>query len=276
MNTLNLKSTARLNNGVEIPLVGLGVYQAQRGDETRQAVLHALQAGYRHVDTARVYGNERDVGEALRESGLPREEVFITTKLWNQDQGYDSALRACERSLGELGLEYVDLYLIHWPVASRRLDSWRALEKLLADGKCRAIGVSNFLERHLDELMAKSKVVPAINQVELSPYLSQEALRAYCQKHGIVVEAYSPLTRGARLGDPRLVEVARRHGKTAAQVLIRWCLQHDLVTLPKSVHPARIRENAAVFDFALSPEDMRTLDGLNENLHTSWDPTDVP
>jgi diketogulonate reductase-like aldo/keto reductase len=275
MSALNLKSTARLNNGVEIPLLGLGVYQAQRGDETRQAVLHALQAGYRHVDTARIYGNERDVGEALRESGVPRGEVFITTKLWNQDQGHDSTLRACERSLRELGLEYVDLYLIHWPVPSRRLDSWRAMETLLADGKCRAIGVSNFLERHLDELMANSKVVPAINQVEFSPYLYQKDLLAYCGRHGIVVEAYSPLTRGQRLGDPRLVEVARRHGKTTAQVLIRWCLQRDMVVLPKSVHPARIRENAAVFDFDLSPADLRTLDGLNEDLHTSWDPSDV-
>jgi len=275
MSALNLKSTARLNNGVEIPLLGLGVYQAQRGDETRQAVLHALQAGYRHVDTARIYGNERDVGEALRESGVPRGEVFITTKLWNQDQGHDSTLRACERSLRELGLEYVDLYLIHWPVPSRRLDSWRAMETLLADGKCRAIGVSNFLERHLDELMANSKVVPAINQVEFSPYLYQKDLLAYCGRHGIVVEAYSPLTRGQRLGDPRLVEVARRHGKTTAQVLIRWCLQRDMVVLPKSVHPARIRENAAVFDFDLSPADLRTLDGLDEDLHTSWDPSDV-
>jgi diketogulonate reductase-like aldo/keto reductase len=275
MSELNLQSTLRLNNGVEIPRVGLGVYQARRGDETRQAVLHALQAGYRHVDTARIYGNERDVGEALRASGLRREDVFITTKLWNQDQGHDSTLRACERSLRELGLEYVDLYLIHWPVPSLRLDSWRAMEKLLADGRCRAIGVSNFLERHLDELMAHSKVVPAVNQVELSPYLSQESLRAYCQRHGIVVEAYSPLTRGQRLGDPRLLEVARRHGKTAAQVLIRWCLQHGLVVLPKSVQPDRLRENAAVFDFDLSPSDMRTLDGLNEDLHTSWDPSDV-
>jgi diketogulonate reductase-like aldo/keto reductase len=273
---LNVKSTVRLNNGVELPGLGLGVYQAQRGEETREAVSWALQAGYRHVDTARIYGNERDVGEALRRSGLPRSEVFITTKLWNTDQGYESALRACERSLGELGLEYVDLYLIHWPVPGRRLESWRAMEKLLADGKCRSIGVSNFLERHLDELMANSKVVPAVNQVEFSPYLYQQGLLDYCRRHGIVVEAYSPLTQGERLSDPRLVEVGRHYGKTAAQVLIRWCLQHGLVVLPKSVHEARIRENAAVFDFEISPEDMRALDGLNEDLHTSWDPSDVP
>lgn len=273
---LSLQSTVRLNNGVELPWLGLGVYQAQRGEETRAAVRWALQAGYRHIDTARIYGNERDVGEALRQSGLPRSEVFITTKLWNHDQGYDSALRACERSLRELGLEYVDLYLIHWPVPERRLDSWRAMEKLLADGKCRAIGVSNFLERHLDELMASSKVVPAVNQVELSPYLYQKGLLDHCRRHGIVVEAYSPLTKGERLGDPRLVRVARHYGKTTAQVLIRWCLQHGLVVLPKSVREARIRENAAVFDFELSAADMRVLDGLNEDLHTSWDPSAVP
>jgi diketogulonate reductase-like aldo/keto reductase len=273
---LNLKSTVRLNNGVELPWVGLGVYQAQRGEETREAVSWALQAGYRHIDTARIYGNERDVGEALRQSGIPRSEVFITTKLWNHDQGYDSALRACERSLRELGLEYVDLYLIHWPVPGRRLDSWRAMEKLLADGRCRSIGVSNFLERHLDELMANSKVVPAVNQVEFSPYLYQRELLEHCRRHGIVVEAYSPLTKGERLSDPRLVEVAKHYGKTSAQVLIRWCLQHGMVVLPKSVREARIRENAAVFDFELSANDMRVLDGLNEDLHTSWDPSDVP
>lgn len=273
---LNLKSTVRLNNGVELPWVGLGVYQAQRGGETRDAVSWALQAGYRHIDTARIYGNERDVGEALRRSGIPRDEVFITTKLWNSDQGHDSALSACERSLRELGLEYVDLYLMHWPVPGRRLDSWRAMEKLLADGRCRAIGVSNFLERHLDELMANAKVVPAVNQVEFHPYLYQKRLLEHCGRHGIVVEAYSPLTRGERLDDPRLAEVARRHGKTSAQVLIRWCLQHGMVVLPKSVREERIRENAAVFDFELSAAELRVLDGLNEDLHTSWDPSDVP
>lgn len=276
MSTMNLQSTARLNNGVEIPWVGLGVYQAGRGGETRDAVTWALKAGYRHVDTARVYGNERDVGEALRQSGLKREDVFITTKLWNSDQGYDSTLRACERSLSELGLQSVDLYLIHWPVQGRRLDSWRAMETLLAEGKCRAIGVSNFLERHLDELMQHSKVVPAINQVEFHPFLFQKGLLDYCKRHGIVVEAYSPLTRGERLDDARLGEVARRHNKSVAQVLIRWCLQHGMVVLPKSVHEKRIRENAAVFDFELTAADMRVLDGLNEDLHTSWDPTDVP
>ncbi|WNG49654.1 aldo/keto reductase [Archangium minus] len=273
---LNLQSTVKLNNGVELPRLGLGVFRAPRGQVTRQAVLSALSAGYRHIDTARIYGNERDVGAAVRESGLPREDIFVTTKLWNEDQGYDSTLRACERSLKDLGLEYVDLYLVHWPVPGRRLDSWRAMEKLLAEGKCRAIGVSNFLEHHLDQLLAHAQVVPAVNQVEQHPFLYQPSLLRYCADKGIAVEAYSPLTKGLRLGDPRVVEMARRHGKSPAQVLIRWCLQHELVVIPKSVHEERIRENASVFDFSLSSEDMQRLDGMNEDLYTGWDPTDVP
>lgn len=273
---LTLQSTVKLNNGVELPRLGLGVFRAPRGEVTRQAVLAALAAGYRHIDTARIYGNERDVGAAVRGSGLPREDIFVTTKLWNEDQGYDSALRACERSLKDLGLEYVDLYLVHWPVPGRRLESWRALEKLLAEGKCRAIGVSNFLEHHLDELLGKARVVPAVNQVEQHPFLYQPALLRYCADKGIAVEAYSPLTKGLRLGDPRVVELARKYGKSPAQVLIRWCLEHGLVVIPKSVHAERIRENASVFDFSLSPEDLRRLDGLNEDLYTGWDPTDVP
>ncbi len=273
---LTLQSTVKLNNGVELPRLGLGVFRAPRGEVTREAVSAALAAGYRHIDTARIYGNERDVGAAVRESGLPRQDIFVTTKLWNEDQGYDSALRACERSLKDLGLEYVDLYLVHWPVPGRRLDSWRALEKLLADGKCRAIGVSNFLEHHLDELLGKAKVVPAVNQVEQHPFLHQPSLLRYCAGKGIAVEAYSPLTKGMRLGDPRVVELARKYGKSPAQVLIRWCLEHGLVVIPKSVHAERIRENASVFDFSFSPEDLRQLDGMNEDLYTGWDPTDVP
>jgi diketogulonate reductase-like aldo/keto reductase len=273
---LTLQSTVKLNNGVELPRLGLGVFRAPRGEVTREAVSAALAAGYRHIDTARIYGNERDVGAAVRESGLPRQDIFVTTKLWNEDQGYDSALRACERSLKDLGLEYVDLYLVHWPVPGRRLDSWRALEKLLADGKCRAIGVSNFLEHHLDELLGKAKVVPAVNQVEQHPFLHQPSLLRYCAGKGIAVEAYSPLTKGMRLGDPRVVELARKYGKSPAQVLIRWCLEHGLVVIPKSVHAERIHENASVFDFSFSPEDLRQLDGMNEDLYTGWDPTDVP
>ncbi len=273
---LTLASTLRLNNGVEIPRLGLGVYRAARGEETRQAVREALAAGYRHIDTARAYRNERDVGAAVRDSGLRREELFITTKLFNPDQGYDSALRACERSLQQLGLEYVDLYLLHWPVPGKREDSWRALEKLARDGRCRAIGVSNFMEHHLEGLLARAEIIPAINQVEQHPFLYQPSLVRACAARGIAVEAYSPLTKGQRLGDSRLVTVARRHGRTPAQVLIRWCLQHDFVVIPKSTHAGRIRENAQVHDFSLSPEDMHVLDGLNEDLYTGWDSRDVP
>lgn len=268
--------TVKLNTGREIPRLGLGVFQAPRGEVTREAVRTAISLGYRHIDTARIYGNERDVGAAVRECGVPREQLFITTKLWNEDQGYDSALRACERSLKELGLDYVDLYLLHWPVPGRRLDSWRALEKLFRDGKCRAIGVSNFLERHLDELLAHAQVVPAVNQVEQHPFLYQPALLRHCAAQGIVVEAYSPLTKGMRLNDVRIQDVARKYGRSPAQVLIRWGLQHDMVVLPKSVREERMRENATVFDFSLSAEDMKHLDGLNEELYTGWDPTDVP
>ncbi len=273
---LKLQSTLTLNNGVRIPRLGLGVFRTERGDETREAVAAALKAGYRHVDTARIYGNEEDVGEAIRASGLPRETIFVTTKLWNDDQGFEGSLRAFEGSLRRLGLDYVDLYLIHWPVPGRRLESWRGLEKLLADGKVRAIGVSNFLPRHLDELCERARVVPAVNQVELSPFLQQRELREYCARKGIAIEAYSPLTKGRRLSHPVLQEVARQVGRTSAQVLVRWCLQSGLIVLPKSARQERVRENAAVYDFELSPAQMQALDGLEEDLHTGWDPSQVP
>ena len=266
----------RLNNGVDLPQVGLGVYLAARGEETRAAVSAALALGYRHVDTASAYGNERDVGAAVRDSGLPRAEVFITTKLWNDDQGYDEALAAFDASLARLGLEYLDLYLLHWPVPGKRLASWRALERLLAEGRVRAIGVSNFMPRHLDELLAHAQVVPAVNQIEVSPFLQQRATRAACARHGIVVEAYSPLTRGKRLDHPVVVAVARRLRRSPAQVLLRWGVEHGMVVLPKSVHPRRIAENAALFDFALPPAEMAELDALEEGLVTGWDPRDAP
>lgn len=262
----------RLNNGVEIPTIGLGVYQSARGKETTSAVLEALRAGYRHIDTARIYGNEEDVGEAVRQSGVPRAEVFVTTKLWNADQGYDKALRAFEASNQRLGLEYVDLYLVHWPVPNKRRDSWRALERLLSEGKARAIGVSNYMPQHLDELLASCTVVPSVNQIELSPFLQQRETRATCLKHGIAVEAYSPLTRGVKLGHPVVRAVAASLQRTPAQVLLRWCLQHDLIVLPKSTQPARIRENAAVTDFELSAAQMAELDALEEGFVTGWDP----
>lgn len=271
---LNIRSTIRLNNEVEIPRLGLGVYQTPAGSIAERAVTVALDIGYRHVDTAQIYENEQSVGEAVRNGGVPREEIFVTTKLGNADHGYDRAISACRRSLDALGLEYVDLYLIHWPVEGLRGNSWQALETLYEEGLCRSIGVSNYMTRHLEELLDSCRVVPVVNQVEFSPFLFQRELLDFCRGAGIVVEAYSPLTKAQRLADPHLVSVAERYGRTAAQVLIRWALQHDMVVLPKSEHPERIRENASVFDFELSAGDMQELDGLDEGLRTSWDPTD--
>lgn len=272
---LTLQSKVKLNNGVEIPLLGLGVFRAGQGKETQQAIRWALEAGYRHIDTAKVYGNERDVGIAVRDSGIPREQLFITTKLWNSDHGAKSAVRACEESLRALGLEQIDLYLIHWPVERLRLESWKALDGLLRAGKCRAIGVSNYMVRHLDEIREAGLTVPAVDQVEFSPFLYQRELLEHCARHGIALEAYSPLTKGIRLRHPTVVKVARDHGRTPAQVMIRWCLQRNTIVIPKSTNRERIRENAQVFDFSLSDDEMTTLDGLHEELHTGWDPTDA-
>jgi diketogulonate reductase-like aldo/keto reductase len=273
---LALESRLPLRDGHAIPILGLGVYQAPQGEETQTAVRAALAAGYRHIDTARVYQNETDVGQALHDSGVPRDQVFITTKLWNADHGYEAAILACEASLKRLGLDYLDLFLIHWPVPGLRQESWRALVELQHRGLCRSIGVSNYTVRHLQELLDKTDTPPAVNQVEFHPFLYQQRLQAFCQAQGIVVEAYSPLTRGERLDDPVLAGVAALHQKTPAQVLIRWSLQHGLVVLPKSTRPERIRHNAEVFDFTLSDADMALLDGLHEDLRTCWDPTDAP
>jgi methylglyoxal/glyoxal reductase len=265
---LTLKSSAKLNNGVEIPYLGLGVYQSPPGEITLRAVRYALKIGYRQIDTAELYGNERDVGRALRESGIRREDVFITTKVWNSHQGYDSTLYACEGSLGRLGLSYVDLYLIHWPVQGLGDETWRAMIKLLHQGKARAIGVSNYSIRELNELLEKSDIVPAVNQVEFHPFLYQEELLRSCKNNNIQLEAYSPLTRGKRLNHPKILELAKKYNKTPAQVLIRWSLQHNVIVIPKSIHEARIKENSQVFDFQLEPKDMKLLDSLNENFYT--------
>jgi methylglyoxal/glyoxal reductase len=272
---LSLQSRVKLNNGVEMPILGLGVYQSPPGRATENAVQSALRLGYRHIDTARIYGNEADVGQAIHNSGIPREEIFVTTKLWNSDQGYESAIRACEASLKRLGLGFLDLYLIHFPVPETRTESWKAMWTLLRKGKCRAVGVSNFMISHLKELSATSDLVPAVNQVEFHPFLYQKELLDYCRAHTIQVEAYSPLARAERLNNPKLIALAAKHSKTPAQIMIRWSLQHGLVVIPKSTREERIRENSQVFDFSLSADDMRVLDGLNENLRTNWDPTSV-
>lgn len=274
---MDLQSTIKLNNGVDIPLLGLGVYRSPQGKETIDTVCTALDAGYRHVDTARIYGNEADVGAAVRKSGLPRESVFVTTKLWESDQGYDSTIKAYHESLRMMGLDYVDLFLIHWPVPSRRLQSWKAMETLLDEGKVRAIGVSNYMLRHLNELMAHSRHRPAVNQIELSPYNYLQRLEVieFCQVNGIALEAYSPLTKGRKLDDHRLVKIANHYHRTPAQILIRWSIQKGFIVLPKSNHPDRIRENANVFDFDISADRMGLLDSFNENLATGWDPTNA-
>ena len=274
MNSAPTIPSLPLRDGTAIPQIGLGVWKAARGKSTRDAVAAALRLGYRHVDTAQAYGNEHEVGEAIRSSGLKREEVFVTTKLWNSDQGYDSARRAFDASLTRLGFDYVDLYLLHWPVAGKRLDSWRALEKLHAEGRARAIGVSNFLVPHLEELLAHASLPPSVNQIEVHPFLQQRETREFCEAQRIVVEAYSPLTHGMRLDHPVVEDVARRVGRSVAQVLLRWGLQQGLVVLPKSTKPARIAENGALFDFTLDERAMKELDALEEGLVTGWDPAD--
>jgi 2,5-diketo-D-gluconate reductase A len=267
--------TVTLNNGVEMPQLGFGVFQVP-DDETTAAVTAALAAGYRSVDTAAIYGNEEGTGRALAESGIPREELFITSKLWIDDLGYESTLAAFEASLNKLGLEYLDLYLIHWPAPESDMyaDSWLALEKLLADGKVRAIGVSNFLPEHVQRLVDLGGTVPAINQVELHPALQQRDVAVFNGGHGIATEAWSPLAQGAVLDDPAVVDIAARHGRTPAQVVLRWHLQQGRVVIPKSVTPARIRENLDVFGFALTAEELAAVDALERDGRTGPHPAD--
>ncbi|HSD63419.1 MAG TPA: aldo/keto reductase [Ignavibacteriaceae bacterium] len=272
---MTIDSTAKLNNNIEIPRLGLGVYLSKPGKETFNAVTWALQAGYRHIDTARAYKNEGDVGKAVKESNIKREDVFITTKLWNQDQGYESALKAFDASMDDLGFDYVDLYMIHWPVEEKRRDSWRALEKIYKEGRAKAIGVSNYTIKHLKEMDSYTGIKPAMNQVEFHPFLYQEDLLEYCRIKNVQLEAYSPLVRAERFDDPNILETAQKYSKSAAQIMIRWSLQHDLVAIPKSVHRERIIENADVFDFEISENDMEKLNSLNEELRIAWDPTNV-
>lgn len=273
---LSLDSRLPLNDGHRIPVFGLGMYQVPQGRTAEAALQAAFAEGYRLVDTARMYGNERDVGRAVRASGLPRDDVFVTTKLWNSDHGYDRALRAFEESRRDLGVDVVDLYLIHWPVPRLRGNTWKALVALRESGRCRSIGVSNYTIPHLEELLASSSVVPAVNQVEFSPFLYQKDLLDFSARHDIVLEAYSPLTKGERLREPVLVDIASKYGRTPAQILLRWALQHGVVAIPKSARPERIRENARLFDFSISAKDVAVLDGLGEGYRTSWNPDGQP
>ncbi len=277
--TFTITSQVILNNQVPMPWFGLGTFLSPTGEATQNAVRWALEAGYRHIDTARIYKNEEDVGAAIRQNGTPRSEIFITTKVWNDDQGYENTLRACEESLKRLATDYLDLYLVHWPAAGLRNQTYKALVQLREQGKVRAIGVSNFMIRHLDELLAETDITPAVNQIEVSPFIQRKELRAYCAAKGIVVEAYSTLSRGRRTEDERLAKIGQKYGKTAAQVALRWGLQSQMVIIPKSVHRERIIENANIFDFELSAEDMITLAGFDENysvIPPAWNPETSP
>jgi methylglyoxal/glyoxal reductase len=261
-------SKIRLSNGVEVPVLGLGTFRSEKGAETQKAVAWALEAGYRHIDTAAMYGNEEDVGLAVAQSQVKREEVFITTKLRNDDHGYESTLKACEESLRTLKMDYIDLYLVHWPVTGLREKTWEAFLKLYEQGKCRAIGVSNYTIRHLDELLAHTPLVPMVNQIEIHPFLYRKDLIDYCMARSIAVEAYSPLSKARRMDDPRLVAITGKYQRSGAQVLIRWSLQHGWISLPKSVRQERIIENAGVFDFELDQADMQIMDSMDEGYYT--------
>jgi Aldo/keto reductases, related to diketogulonate reductase len=270
---MNLHTTKKLNNGVEIPILGLGVFRSKDGKETSDAVRWAIEAGYTHIDTAKIYENEASVGQGVRDSGIAREKLFVTTKLWNDDMRKNRQLQAIDNSLKALGMEYVDMYLIHWPVENY-VESWAAMEKIFASGKARAIGVSNFQPHHLDTLLKQAKTKPVVNQIELHPYLTQETLRRYCAEKDIAVQAWSPLggQGGNVLAAAKIAEIAKKHGKSPAQVVIRWDLQHGVITIPKSVHKERIGENAGVFDFQLSDAEMTTIESLNKNARVGPDP----
>jgi diketogulonate reductase-like aldo/keto reductase len=263
----------RLNNGIRMPQIGFGVFRIP-DDQTERVVLEAIESGYRSIDTASLYGNEVGVGRAITACGLPREELFVTTKLWNDDQGRERASATFESSLNRLGLDHVDLYLIHWPKPSRDLyvQTWQALEKLYADGRVRAIGVSNFQMTHLDRIIAQTDVTPAVNQIELHPSLQQEHLRRYDHEHGITTVAWSPLGQAESIKDPVIGAIARRHDRTPAQVILRWHLQLGNVVIPKTTHAARMRENIGILDFTLDDEDLAAIRGLESGRRLGPDP----
>ena len=278
-----LTDTYSLNNGTKIPIVGFGTWQTPDGQVAYESVLAALKAGYRHIDTAAAYGNEDSVGKAIADSGVAREDLFVTTKLWNADHGYDTTKAALETSLQKLGLDYVDLYLIHWPnPAAMRdnfeqltADTWKAMEELYASRKARAIGVSNFRPKHLDVLLKTAKVVPAVNQIFLNPSDMEDEVVAYNEAHGILSEAYSPLGTGKIFGIPELKTIAAKYNKSVAQVVLRWSLQNGFLPLPKSVHADRIEQNTELFDFELSAADMETIDGMHGVAGLANDPDQV-
>lgn len=267
---LNINSKIKLNNGVEIPYLGLGTYRITSQKEVDVALNSAFETGYRLIDTAAAYGNEKEIGKTLRNSTIPREEIFITTKLDNTSHGYKQALNAFGDSLRNLDCGYIDLYLIHWPVEDRN-ESWRAMEELLDSGRCRSIGVSNYMIKHLKDIPVSS-VIPAVNQIEFNPFVIEENVLGYCRDRGIAVEAYTPITKGKRFNHPELKKLAEKYGKTVAQIMLRWSIQQNVIVIPKSSSPERIKENADIFDFEIDKDDMEVLNSLDESLRSSPDP----
>lgn len=272
---LTLKSTKTLHNGVEMPRFGLGVFKMADKEEAVAAMLSAIAAGYPAIDTAAIYKNEPEVGEAVRASGIKREELFITSKVWNTDQGYDNTLRAFEASLERLGFDYLDLYLTHWAIPETFEETYRAIQRLYDEKLVRSIGVSNHQQHHLEKILATANTKPMVNQIELHPQLTQEPLRQFCADNDIVVTSWSPLARGRLLEDPVLAKIGETHGKSIAQVVIRWHLQNDLVVIPKSVTPSRIQENADVYDFSLTQEEMKLIDGLDQDWRSGTHPDEI-
>lgn len=265
----DIKGSFSINNGVQMPYFGLGVFQSE---DTTNSVLTALDCGYRHIDTASVYNNEKEVGNAIRQHDIDREEIFVVSKVWNSDQGFDSTIKAYHDSLKRLNMDYLDLYLIHWPVKNKFIETWKALEYLYQEGLVKSIGVSNFLKTHLDDLLPTCSIVPMVNQMEFHPYLVQQELVDYCNQKGIQYEAWSPLMRGKILDIELLKNLSKKYNKSIVQIVLRWNLQKGVVTIPKSSNPDRIKSNADIFDFELSPEDMNLIDALNRNLRIGPDP----
>lgn len=265
----------KLANGVLIPQFGLGVYKVEEGKEVENVVRNAIQLGYRLIDTASFYDNEEGVGRAIEQSGIPREELFITTKVWNDDHGYEQTIAAFKKSLKKLHLSYIDLYLIHWPMPNKYKDTWRALEYLYEEGLVKAIGVSNFHEHHLEEIKKVAKIMPMVNQVELHPQLSQQPLREYCWSNNIQVEAWAPIARGELSSEPQFVTLSKKYNKTVSQIILRWHIQKQVIVIPKTTKLKRLEENQAIFDFALSDEDMSVIDDYNKNKRMGKNPDDL-
>jgi methylglyoxal/glyoxal reductase len=272
MKITDINGTVKLNNGVEMPYFGLGTWQSNEGTEVKNAVNYALDAGYRLIDTATLYQNEKSIGEAIKEHGIAREELFITTKVWNDDQGYEKTLKAYDHSLELLGIETIDLYLIHWPVTGKYLETWKALEKIYKEGRVRAIGISNFLPVHHNKLLPEVEIMPAVNQMEFHPYLIQQELVDLCAANYIIYQAWSPIMQGRVFDIPMLKQIGKKYRKNAAQVVLRWDLQRGVPTIPKSTNQARIISNSEIFDFELTDEEVAQINGLDKNHRLGYDP----